>query len=197
MTRFNIHFQMLRQRISSDIQSMEELHRRFPWIPGGESIRPNPTIIENKKNYISNMLNRYEAMQDFVLHRIFGLKNEVKGDWANSKLFVSDAQISAARAAVCARGDRHEYRFIPNLFSYAVPDGTKHYVIWFLLNENETHSLTGGLPLTDEEINTSIENALGQLLGPDKTQFSFVWYPNPKPTIVSSVLFHVQVFWIA
>ena len=188
---------MIRQRFFSDAQTMEQWHNQHPWIPGAAGIRPNATVIENKTNYIANMLTRYETMQDFFLHRIFGLKTELKGDYMHSKMHVSEAEIASARGLALSRGDRHASRFIPNLFSYAVPEGTNHYVLWFLLNENETHCLTGDLPLTDEEINASIEKALIALLGPDQQQFSFVWYPNPKPTIVASVLFHVQVFWIS
>ncbi|CAF5119086.1 unnamed protein product, partial [Rotaria socialis] len=77
----------------------------------------------------------------------------------------------------------HEFRFVPNLFSYQVPTGTNHYVIWFLLNGDEPIDPTTQSPILDDEINSSIETALEQLLGPTNNKFSFVWYLNPKPTI--------------
>jgi hypothetical protein len=187
---------MIRQKISPNVDTMEELHTKHSWIPGGESIRPNAAIIEKKHNYITNMLTRYGSLQDFVLHRFFGLKHEIRGDWNNSRMYVSDAAISSARISATENANRHEFRFLPNLFSYQIPVGTNHYVLWFLLNGNETIDPTTHAPITDDEINSSIEEALRQLLGPTNDKFSFVWYLNPKPTIVSNVLYHVQVFWI-
>jgi hypothetical protein len=175
---------------------MQELHIKYGWIPGCESIRPNAAIKERKNNYITNMLTRYGSLQDFVLHRFFGLKYEIQGDWNNSRMRVSDKEISAARIAATTNSNRHRFHFVPNMFSYQVPAGTNHYVIWFLLNGTETIDPTTHSPLTDDEINSCIEEALRQLLGPTNDKFSFVWYLNPKPTIVSDFLYHVQVFWI-
>lgn len=190
-------FQMFRQKISTNLESMQELHVKHGWIPGAESIRPNAALIEKKHNYITNMLTRYGTLQDFFLHRVFGLKPTVQGNWQNSKMHVAETEIAAARAAALEKSNRHAYRFIPNLFSYQVPVGTNHYVIWFLLNGNETHDPVTNAPVTDDEINTSIEEALRKLLGPTNDKFSFAWYLNPKPTITSDVLYHVQVFWIS
>ena len=187
---------MIRQKISSNLDSLEQMHIKHGWIPGSESVRPSTDIIEKKKNYISNILNRYVNLQDLVLHRFFGLKTVVQGDWNNSRLHVTDKEISSARLTAAKNRNTHEFRFVPNLFSYQVPVGTNHYVIWFLLNGNETIDPTTNSPITDDEINSNIEEALRQLLGPTNDKFSFVWYPNPKPTIVSDALFHVQVFWI-
>jgi hypothetical protein len=187
---------MIRQKISPHLDTMQELHTKYGWIPGPESIRPNPALIEKKHNYITNMLTRYGTLQDFVLHRFFGLKHNVQGDWNNSKMNVSDTEISSARMAAMNKSNHHESRFLPNLFSYQVPAGTNHYVIWFLLNGNETRDPITNSPLTDDEITSSIEEALRQLLGPTNDKFSFVWYLNPKPTVVCDILYHVQVFWI-
>ena len=188
---------MLRQRISPSLENMAELHTKYGWIPGSESIRPNPAIIEKKLNYITNMLTRYGTLQDFFLHRIFRLKATNQGPWNNSRMHVSETEITSARIAAAEKSNHHEFRFIPNLFSYQVPVGTNHYVIWFLLNGNEIIDPITLSPLTDEEINRCIEEALCKLLGPTNETFSFVWYLNPKPTIVSDVLYHVQVFWIS
>ncbi|UJR36902.1 hypothetical protein I4U23_029615 [Adineta vaga] len=188
---------MIRQNISSSLESMQELHLKYGWIPGAESIRPDAEIREKKENYIKNMLTRYASLQDFVLHKFFGLKPVVEGNWTNSKLHVPIAEITAARTAEIKDSNRHPFRLVPNLFSYRVPAGTNHYVIWFLLNGDETIDPITKSPLTNDEITLSIEEALQQLLGPTKDQFSFVWYLNPKPTIVSDVLYHVQVFWIS
>jgi hypothetical protein len=187
---------MIRQKISSSLDSMQELHLIYGWIPGSENIRPNDDMKEKKKNYITNMLTRYVSLQDFVLHRFFGLKPIVQGDWTNSRLHVPDTEISLARINRTNNSNHHEFRLVPNLFSYQVPAGTNHYVIWFLLNGNESIDPTTHSPLTDDEITSGIDEALRQLLGPTNDKFSFVWYLNPKQTIVSDVLYHVQVFWI-
>jgi hypothetical protein len=175
---------------------MQELHIQHGWIPGCESIRPNAATIEKKHNYMTNILTRYINLQDLVLHRFFGLKTVVQGDWNNSRLHVSDAEIVSAQTAATKNSNRHEFRFVPNTFAYQVPVGTNHYVIWFLLNGNEIIDPITFSPITDDEINSSIEAALRQLLSSNNDQFSFVWYLNPKPTVVSGVLYHVQVFWI-
>jgi len=187
---------MIRQKISSNVDTMEELHIKYGWIPGRVSIRPNDELKEKKNNYITNILMRYVSLQDLVLHRFFGLKSEIQGDWTTSKMHVSDTEISSARIAAMKNSNLHAFRFLPNMFSYQVPVGTNHYVIWFLLNGNENIDPTTHSPLTDSEINSSIEEAIRLLLGPTNDKFSFVWYLNPKPTIVSDFLYHVQVFWI-
>ncbi|CAF1232285.1 unnamed protein product [Adineta steineri] len=175
---------------------MQELHLRYSWIPGSESIRPNAENRQKKENYIKNMLTRYTSLQDFVLHKFFGLKPVVQGDFINSRLQVPSTEISSARIAHTKDTNRHEFRFVTNLFSYHIPTGTNHYVIWFLLNGNESIDPKTNSPLTNDEINSSIEEALRQKLGSTNDTFSFVWYLNPKQTIVSDVLYHVQVFWI-
>lgn len=188
---------MIRQKISSNLDAMQELNDKHGWIPGSTSIRPTPATLEKKRNYITNMLTRYGSLQDFVLHRFFGLKHELQGDWNNSRMRVSDAVISSARLAAMEKSNRHEFRLLPNTFSYQVPQGTNHYVIWFLLNGNESVDPVTLSPITDDEINSSIEEGLRKQLGPTNDTFSFVWYLNPKPTIPSEILYHVQVFWIA
>lgn len=187
---------MLRQRICPSLENMQELHTKYGWVPGPASIRPNPEIIEKKHNYISNMLTRYRTLQDFFLHRIFGLKSHNQGDWNNSRMCVSDEEILKAKTGAMEKSNHHEYRFIPNLFSYQVPTDTNHYVIWFLLNGNETIDPVTHSPVTENEINSCIEEALRKHLGPSNETFQFVWYLNPKPTVVSEILYHVQVFWI-
>lgn len=183
---------MMRQRIASDVDEMEALHLQHGWIPGAASIRPSAEIMEKKRNYMSNMLTRYESLEDFILHRMFGLRAVAKGGWENSKLHVSEEEINAA---VLKKSDRHEFRLTANQFAYQVPTGTHHYVMWFLLHGNEPHNASNQSPVSDDEINASIVDALHQHLGSATTDVSFVWYPNPKPTIPSQALFHVHVFW--
>jgi hypothetical protein len=81
------------------------------------------------------------------------------------------------------------------MFAYKVPDGTNHWVQWFLLNGDEgSLNHANGFVIPDEEINKAIEQNLKAELGHDN--FEFVWYLNPKPSLTDPDLFHVQVFWI-
>ena len=70
------------------------------------------------------------------------------------------------------------YHFAPNLFPYAVPEGTKHYILWLPSPE----------PIDDETVNQFLTEAVLREGGHD-----WVYYYNPKPTILE--IWHVQVFW--
>ncbi len=66
-------------------------------------------------------------------------------------------------------------RFLENLFPYELPPQTHHYVLWFLLdNDEDEHSVVG---LSDDFIQQQIEQSLRAETANDK--FSFVWYRNP------------------
>lgn len=182
---------MIRQRICSNPQEMEELHQKHSWIPGGESIRPSPEMKEKKRNYMENILTRYESLQDLVLHRFFNLSVESQGNWSESKFHVRSAVIESA----LANSNGYIYRIVPNTFAYQVPSGTNHYVLWFLYNDKFRNCEDFAAAITDEEINRCIEDSLKQRVEADKANFSFVWYPNPKSTVHCERLYHVQVFW--
>jgi hypothetical protein len=85
----------------------------------------------------------------------------------------------------CKDGDDHgrgkgirPYHFAPNLFPYAVPEGTRHYILW----------LPSPIEVAEETVNRYLTEAVLREGGED-----FVWYYNPKPTILE--IYHVQVFW--
>lgn len=71
------------------------------------------------------------------------------------------------------------FRLKEQPFPYQVPTGTVHLVAWF----------SNG-PWAEANIALSIERAIDELGGGD-----FVYYTNPKKSVVDDRLEHVQVFW--
>lgn len=61
----------LRCRIESDPAVMQALHERYRWVPGAESIRPNPDVLEKKKAYQANTERFYASDVDCVLDLVF------------------------------------------------------------------------------------------------------------------------------
>jgi hypothetical protein len=51
---------------------LEFLHQQFPWIPGQEAIRPNPTQLEAKHASQREIDSFFSSYLDFVLIEIFG-----------------------------------------------------------------------------------------------------------------------------
>ena len=49
---------MIRNRISSDIQDLNELHTKYWWIPDETMIRPTPKILEDKQHF-SNYIHSF------------------------------------------------------------------------------------------------------------------------------------------
>jgi hypothetical protein len=74
-------------------------------------------------------------------------------------------------------------RFERNHFRYDLPEGTRHFVMWYTYWPPD---------ITEPEVNEDINHALMTRLGKN-TEFEFIWYENPKMTIPG--IYHVQVFW--
>jgi hypothetical protein len=73
--------------------------------------------------------------------------------------------------------------FIPSTFRYNLPPIANHYVLW-----NSDQDFT--FDYDEEFINMKIKEELAKI----STSYDFVWYKNPKPTVME--FYHVQVFWI-
>ena len=77
----------------------------------------------------------------------------------------------------------NKWVFIPAHFRYNIHCGANHFVLW---NSERNLDFT----YDEEIINNIIKEELNKI-----TQFyDFVWYKNPKPTVME--YYHVQVFWI-
>ena len=99
--------------------------------------------------------------------------------WSREFFGATWAAVLSACKDDCGRGKGIQpYHFAPNLFPYAVPEGTRHYILW----------LPSPVEVAEETVNRYLTEAVLREGGED-----FVWYYNPKPTILE--IYHVQVFW--
>jgi Protein of unknown function (DUF3605) len=83
-------------------------------------------------------------------------------------------------------------KFLENIFPYKLPEETHHWVLWFMLDEDESETT---IHLSDEQISKDITERLKEETNGDT--FQFVWYRNPKPSVADDLTYHVQVFWRA
>ena len=108
----------------------------------------------------------YQSLKDYILDDVFNFNCKFN---SNGKMFVPPENIF------------HKKILSKNKYPYQLPKNTNHYLMWYTYQ-----------PKTDYKINQDIFDSLKNILG--NTNFEYVWYKNPKPTIPE--LFHVQVFWI-
>eukprot|EP00038_Savillea_parva_P008292 m.176005 g.176005 ORF g.176005 m.176005 type:complete len:418 (-) comp14090_c0_seq1:92-1345(-) len=155
--------------IPCDGPCLQRLHEHFGWTPSSAMIRPSPEIQEAKSAHVVATLVRYCSMPDQILHDVFGCPLE-KCDNGRLKAIVSDAMAGRRRLV------RHP-------FPYALPQGTRHYVYWYVA---ET------LDFPREAVSEHIATNLRLLIG-SHHEFEFCWYENPHMTIPE--LYHVQVFF--
>ncbi len=164
-----LHPLLLRCKISSDVQDLNELHAERWWIPNENMIRPSEKILKSKQEVSRNILGIWASFRDFILDTRFRYPTKKY----NGLLVVDDT------------GKREEWGLRISLFSYNLPPGVHHYILW--------NSKYNYFEQFDElKINGIIKDCLTNMLGCDN--FDFAWYINPKPSIPE--LWHCQVFWI-
>eukprot|EP00602_Paraphysomonas_sp_CaronLab_P001375 CAMPEP_0185027626 /NCGR_PEP_ID=MMETSP1103-20130426/12885_1 /TAXON_ID=36769 /ORGANISM="Paraphysomonas bandaiensis, Strain Caron Lab Isolate" /LENGTH=189 /DNA_ID=CAMNT_0027561719 /DNA_START=295 /DNA_END=864 /DNA_ORIENTATION=+ len=175
----------LRCRIPSDLASLETLHCSYPWIPGPDQVRPSEKCKEHKAIRMQALDANWEGREDYILSSVFYKPVEVA---PSGRFQVLDRNISG------------KLRFVPNEFPYQIDVG-HHYILWFgaTLDESTLDTPAGSCrrwegvcPLSDEEINCHITEALKEIAA-DENSFDFAWYENPKMTVPE--IYHVQVFW--
>ena len=164
----NTLLQMLRCRISSAIQDLNELHKKYSWIPNETMIRPSPKVLEDKRHFSNYVLGNWMSFRDFILDTHFKYPIDVE----DGHICIRDAVKSS------------EWKFQKSLFPYNLPSDVNHYILW---NSFYDYSVD----FDDSVINGIIKDTLEHMLG---ANFDFAWYKNPKPSIPE--LYHVQVFWI-
>lgn len=160
---------MIRNKISSDIQDLNELHKKYWWIPNETMIRPNKKILEDKRTFSEYVLHNWMSFRDFILDTHFKYPIDIE-----------DGHIHIAFEV-----KKSEWNFQKSLFPYDLLDGVNHFVLW-----NSMYDYFNDFD--DSVINTIIKDSLESMLGSDK--FDFAWYKNPKPSIPE--LWHCQVFWV-
>lgn len=110
---------MLRRRIPSDIQHLNELNRTYKFVPNEFTCRPRPDIRAIKDETLVEIEEKWASMEDFVLFRIFGKKF----DWCDGKFVVKDRTLPA---------DLRLFR--PNEFPYNIDEGN-HWIMWYSTKE--------------------------------------------------------------
>lgn len=160
---------ILRNKISSDIQDLNELHGKYWWIPDETMIRPTAAILEDKRQFSERVLHNWSGFRDFILDTHFKYPVCIKD----------------GRRYICDEVKKSEWTFQKSLFPYNLPDNVNHYILW-----NSMYDYFNDF--NDSVINEIIKDTLKRVLGTDN--FDFAWYKNPKPSIPE--LWHCQVFWI-
>jgi hypothetical protein len=91
-------------KISSNINQLNILHKKYNWIPNMDEIRPSENIIKDKEEYIQMMKSRYGSIKNGIICDVFNLDH-------NNII--------------------PQKKFIKNRFSYAI--SSNHYIMWYLL----------------------------------------------------------------
>eukprot|EP01125_Pyxidicula_operculata_P020115 TRINITY_DN7366_c0_g1_i5.p1 TRINITY_DN7366_c0_g1~~TRINITY_DN7366_c0_g1_i5.p1 ORF type:complete len:171 (+),score=7.68 TRINITY_DN7366_c0_g1_i5:145-657(+) len=156
---------VMKCRVPSSPDYLEQLKCEVGWTPGRENIRPSPDIVQKKLIHNQDILDVYASEGDFVLHTIFGFVSTRNNE---GKLEVKKDNLPQIR------------RFTRNIFPYNLPEGTNHYIMWYSY---------GPFGLTDADINQHINADISKR----SSDFDFIWYENPKMTVPT--VYHVQVFW--
>jgi hypothetical protein len=159
---------MIRNKISADIIELNELNKKYSWIPNENMIRPSSDEKIKKEIFISQINREWLSTKDYILNSVFGKSYQIMSDIK----FVKDQQ------------NLREWVFEPCIFRYNLEEDSNHYVLWnskFKFDEN----------IDDLKINTVLISEINKIVG--HNNFDFAWYKNPKPSVPE--FFHLQVFW--
>ena len=96
-------------KISSNLDKLNILNKKYNWIPNSDNVRPNNIILKNKNKYLKDLEINYGSIKDGIICDIFGMnKNNL----------------------TCKK------KFVKNRFGYDI--NSNHYIMWYLLyNEKE------------------------------------------------------------
>jgi len=170
---------MIRNIISSNIDSLNDLNKQYIWLPNSESIRPNQFDLTHKQYRLNQITNEWVSLADYIRFKIFGQKAYLN---------------SLNKKQILVKPDQATQHILPKFvfaeseFKYNLIPESNHWIMWlseFTQNEMLTIELIN-------TINEEITNQLTKIIGSEK--FDFAWYKNPKPTV--DEFLHVQVFWI-
>jgi len=160
---------LLRNKISSNIQDLNELHKYYKWIPDENMIRPNPKVLEDKRIFSEYILRKWASFKDFILDTHFKYPINIKDGYR----------------CIHSEVKKSEWNFQKSLFPYDLLPEVNHYILWNCLYDYFKD-------FNESMINTIIKDTIESMLGTDS--FDFAWYKNPKPSIPE--LWHCQVFWV-
>ncbi len=108
--------------------------------------------------------------------------DRISRTWPSVKDYVVDEIFLGRTTAELCSG---EFIFEPSRFRYNLPPHSNHYILWSTV---KPYWFSYDDHVINEQLSMMIKNIVGH------TNYQFVWYKNPKPTIID--FWHVQVFWI-
>ena len=158
---------MINSKISTDLESLDKLHKLTNWTPNSTQIRPDNKIIESKILYLNNILNFYETISDYILDIVFNYTTKCN---KNGKLYIQDLDFK----------EKINFCLIKNKFPYKLNKNIEHYILWYPIKDNVYN---------ENEISNHIVEEIERIF---KKNLEYVWYENPKMSIPG--LYHVQVF---
>jgi len=122
------------------------------------------------------------AQKEFALASVTASWQSV-ADWVCHDVFGTPARRADDGRRIADRPAANSAALAPQPFLYELPVGTRHMVLWMA-------EAQGATAWTDDRITASIASAVDEKGGRE-----FIWYRNPKPSVIDAHLDHVQVFW--
>ena len=162
----------LRTKISHDAHALDALAELYSWTPTSMNIRPSPTIADQKSMEMRSMIKFYASAKDYIFDTVFESPYSLNDD---GKIVVEGHESVVGK------------RLLKNKFPYSLPEGTKHYVLWYAGIKS--------VPPDDEitkDIAQELKRAAQDTDDIEEAEPEFVWYENPK--INPELPYHVQVF---
>lgn len=171
----------IRQEIDSDLDSLDEWHYAFPWIPGRDQIRPNFQTLARKYDFMDTLSLYWISLDDFLWHHVFGKEYS----FFQGKKFINSSNEIEKQTET-----EKEPVLQEAMFPYQLSQGGYHYVLWYPSFESiEKNKIQKDLEKLI--LKCSKRNPEKKELQKEK-EIQFAWYINPKPSVLS--FFHVQVF---
>jgi hypothetical protein len=181
---------VLRSVISSDLDALDRLQRRYPWVPNAARIRPSEERLALKRAKLAEIEATWASFTDYIRATVFGeVAVDVAVDTGTSSSESGSGTSGLTKKVVATLPPTDpsvlQKRFVPNDFPYDLAEGN-HWVLWYAAPTQ---------PCSIDAITADVSQHLQEHLrgsGID-ADFDFAWYINPKMTVPE--FFHVQVFW--
>ena len=174
-------------RVSSDVSELTKMHKDLGWTP--RDIRPTPVVRAARNVYLEEIGRAWVHPADSVLCEVFRVRPVPSPTDPQGRRIADPATVCSLKHL--------ERRFVSARFPYDCPPGTFHACLWFFLG---AAGCVDAAPPTDrpsdEAVNTALASELDRILAVaagDGLGVDAVWYPNPRPSVEDTRLFHVQV----
>ena len=154
------------------------LFEKKRWLPGQVNIRPKAAEKKAKNEKINAEQAECASGMDYIFDHVFECESK-KDD--------------SGLLAVSNKEKLRQEVFKPNRFPYHLYPRTQHYVMWYSSGDETTISAEKVTKDINEEIKKLVDSV--DKKDKDKDNYDFVWYFNPKVTVID--VYHAQVLWIA